>query len=127
MPRPRIPREKADLTGYSARHPERFRKNHNQSTALGPIGEPYDWLTEHAKEAWAEMADTMPWLDSSHRAILSVTAYLFGRFREDVLGVSGMNLLRLCLQSLGATPADFGKIGWAQPANDDDPAAEFFR
>lgn len=130
MPRPRIPLEKAVLTGYTTRHPERFRKTHNQpkSGNLGPIGSPHDWLTDNAKEAWDEMADTMPWLNSSHRAIVGITAYLCGRFREDLLGVSGMNLLRLCLQSLGATPADFSKVGWSPPADDDDdPAAKYFR
>jgi hypothetical protein len=73
------------------------------------------------------MADTMPWLNSSHRAIVGITAYLSGRFREDLLGVSGLNLLRLCLQSLGATPADFSKVGWSPPSGDEDPAEKYFR
>ncbi|MBL8578884.1 MAG: hypothetical protein JNK47_16800 [Mesorhizobium sp.] len=128
MARPKTPRLKADVTGYSTKHPERFRPKPNATVVDRPVGEPYDWLKPEAHEAWQELADNLPWLNYSHRAIVGLTAYLAGRLRLGTLPDSGANLLRQCLGSLGATPADFAKVGWAPPVDDDDdPGGEFFR
>lgn len=126
MPRPRKPRALADITGYSAQHPERFREKPRATVTTEPVGDPYDWLTSEAQDAWRELAGNLPWLNYSNRSILGLTAHLAGRMRLGTLPDSGMNLLRLCLGSLGATPADFAKVGWSQPTADE-PGDEFFR
>ncbi|WP_143747778.1 hypothetical protein [Mesorhizobium temperatum] len=82
-------------------------------------------MNDHGKAAWQELAENVPWLNASHGGIVSITALLAGRLRTGTLSDSGANLLRLCLGQLGATPADFGKVGWAPPAKED-PAAEYF-
>lgn len=128
MPRQRKPRELADVTGYSTVHPERFRPKPNALSVDQPLGDPYDWLTPEAQEAWLEFRDNLPWLNRSHGCIVALTAYLAARLRLGTLPDSGANLLRLCLGSLGATPADFAKVGWVPPADHgDDPGAEYFR
>jgi len=119
---------KADVTGYSDKHPERFRQKSAIPATSRPLGEPYDWLKPEAQEAWMDLRDNLPWLNRSHRAIVGLTAYLAGRLRLGALPDSGANLLRLCLGSLGATPTDFAKVGWAPPdEEEDDLGGEFFR
>jgi hypothetical protein len=127
MPRPRKPRELADITGYSTKHPERFRAKSVKPVTEQPVGEPHAWLKPEAQAAWRELADNLPWLNYSHRSIVGLTAHLAGRMQMGTLPDSGMNLLRLCLSSLGATPADFSKVGWVAPTADDEPGAEYFR
>lgn len=128
MPRPRVPYEKARLTGYAEKHNERFQTGGNHPPDYAdPIGAPYDWLSQEAADAWHEFADTLPWLNRSHRSIVGLTANLAGRMQSGTLPDSGLNLLRLCLGSLGATPADFSKVGWTPPAEQDDLADRFFR
>lgn len=118
---------KADVTGYSGKHPERFRAKANAWATDQPVGEPAPWLSPEAQEAWLEFAENLPWLNRSHRAIVGLTAYLAARLRLGTLPDSGANLLRLCLGSLGATPTDFAKVGWSPPAEDeDDLGGEFF-
>jgi len=58
---------------------------------------------------------------------MAITALLAGRMRLGTLPDSGLNLLRLCLGQLGATPADFSKVGWVPPAEEDDGLADYFK
>jgi hypothetical protein len=119
MPKPRTPIPVADVTGYSSRHPERFR-NSMRSVLDDPVGEPPEWLTTPAQDAWREFASTLPWLNRSHRGHLAITSLLAGRLCSGAATDSSLNLLRLCLGQLGATPADFVKVGWAPPEDEDD-------
>lgn len=86
------------------------------------------WL-DPEQEAWWEFADSLPWLNRSHRGILSIASLLAGRLTRGDLGTSRIKSLRLCLGSVGATPADFCKLEWSPPLedDDDDEAAAFFR
>ncbi|QPC90299.1 hypothetical protein [Mesorhizobium sp. INR15] len=59
-------------------------------------------------------------MNRTHRGITSIAALLSGKMARDELGTSGMNLLRLCLGSMGATPSDFRRINWTPPAIEDD-------
>jgi hypothetical protein len=95
--------------------------------ANGTLGEPFDWLKPEARTAWREFDRTLPWLRYCHRGIVSVAALLAGKMATGELGVPSMNLLRQCLGSMGATPADASRVGWSPPEKDEDPGAEFFR
>lgn len=127
MPRPRVPRAKADVTGYSIVHKERFRNFSNRARYSDPIGDAPYWMNGDQIDAWDELVGGLPWLDLSHRGITGIAAVLLARMKAGALEVSGMNLLRLCLGQMGATPADFAKVLWTAPSEDDDPADEFFR
>jgi hypothetical protein len=124
---PRKPLYLAHLTGAVAKNPQRYRARHEPS-GFGPLGEPSEWLSDGAKNAWREMVPTMPWLNTTHRFIVEIAAILTAKMAAGELGVPGMQLLRVVLGKLGASPADFGRVKWAPPVeDDDDPAAEYFR
>ncbi len=130
MPRPRTPLAKAHLTGRNKVNPARFT-GRNEPLVDDELGTAPDWLidTDAAKprEAWGELRASIPWLNSSHRGIVSIAATVMGRMMagQDV-GIQSMNLLRQCLGSMGATPADAGRVGLPDVPVDD-PAEEFFR
>lgn len=95
-----------------------------------PIGEPFPWLKPNAQQAWRDLADEIPWLNKSHRGILSIAAEIRGRMMGDSavdVGVQAMNLYRQCLGQMGASPADASKAG-AMPGGDEsrDPSEQYF-
>ena len=130
MPRPRTPLAKARLLGRDKQNPARFT-GRNEPLIDDELGSAPRWLldTENAKarEAWGELRDSIPWLNSSHRGIVAIAAVVMGRMiaGQDV-GIQSMNLLRQCLGQMGATPADAGRIGLPDEPSDD-PAEDFFR
>jgi len=92
-----------------------------------PRGAPPAWMSEPQREAWEMFASELPWLGYSHRGILEIACIVRARLTtgEDV-GIQSLNLLRLCLGQMGATPADSSKVVTAR-ADGTDPADEFFR
>lgn len=92
------------------------------------LGDPSEWLSKAATDAWLDMVPSMPWLRRSHRFIMEIASILTSKMAAGELGVPGMNLLRIVMGKLGATPADFSRIDWTPPATDDeDPAVKYFR
>lgn len=126
MPRPRVPKAKAVVTGADKKNKGRFEERHEPVVA-DSVGEPFEWLNEFAQKAWREIASEVPWLNSSHRGHLAIAANIRGRMMkgEDV-GVQAMNLLRQCYGQMGATPADASKAGAKPDGERKDPADEFF-
>lgn len=126
MARPRTPKAKAEITGYADKKKTKF-ENRNEPAVDESVGEPFEWLNEHAQQAWREIASEVPWLNWSHRGHLAIAANIRGRMMkgEDV-GVQAMNLLRQCYGQMGATPADASKAGAKPDGEKKDPADEFF-
>jgi broad specificity phosphatase PhoE len=132
MARPRTPKAKATITGQAAVRRKKFEERTEPKVAEG-VGEPFDWLSENAKKAWRELVAEIPWLNMSHRGVLSIAAKLRGRMMGDSsngetdLGIQGMNLYQVCLGKMGATPADASKAGVKPDGEgDEDPAAKYF-
>lgn len=131
MAKARTPKAKAVLLGYAEKNKTRYRARHEPKVKDG-VGEPFDWLSENAKKAWRELSAEIPWLNHSHRGVLSVAAKLRGRMMGDSsngetdLGIQGMNLYQVCLGKMGATPADASKAGVKPDDESEDPADEFF-
>jgi len=131
MARARTPKAKAELLGHADKQKTKFKGRHEPLVADG-IGEPFDWLSENAKRAWRELVIEIPWLNHSHRGVLSIAAKLRGRMMGDSsngesdLGIQGMNLYQVCLGKMGATPADASKAGVKPDGEGEDPADEFF-
>ncbi|WP_426528389.1 hypothetical protein [Bradyrhizobium sp. McL0615] len=127
MPRPRVPLIKAQTTGRTLKNPKRF-KNRTEPTGLGALGPPPKFLrTASQKEAWNTFAKELPWLNYSHRALVSIASDIRGRqiAGEDV-GVKALNLLRMMLNSMGATPSDASKVKMPDEGDPEDPAAKYF-
>ncbi len=119
MARPRKPKTIALVEGRDQINPSRYRSRNDPSAS--PLGEPPEWLTEAQCDAWQEFNCEMPWLRESHRAFIGIAAILRARLAgAGDMGVQAMNLLRLCLGQMGATPTDFGKIGWSPETDDPD-------
>ena len=122
----RTPREKAKATGQAYKNKKRFEDRH-EPAGTGDLGGPPEWMPAQQKLAWKTIASEIPWLNSSHRALVEIASYVRGRLmaNEDV-GVQALNLLRQCLGQMGATPADASKAG-AKPSDEEqDPADQYF-
>lgn len=118
MPRPRIPQERATVTGADKVHPARFAKRSDpKTTALGLAPA---WMDGDQIAAWESFRSEIPWLMESDRGLMEIAAKLRARNRTDPeMGVSAMNQLRMCLAQMGATPADRTKV-----AVPDEPEAD---
>ncbi|MCV9965731.1 hypothetical protein OIU34_28065 [Pararhizobium sp. BT-229] len=126
MARPRTPKAKAEITGHAYKDKTKFEAR-NEPTVIETVGEPFEWLNEHARRAWEEIASEVPWLNWSHRGHLAIAANIRGRMmKDDDVGVQAMNLLRQCYGQMGATPADASKAGAKPDGESKDPADEFF-
>jgi hypothetical protein len=127
MARPRIPLIKAQTTGRTLRNPRRF-KDRKEPPSPGELGSPPKWFkTDSQKEAWKTFADELPWLNKSHRALVGIACEIRGRqiAGEEVV-VKGMNLLRMILGSMGATPSDSSKVKMPDQQEDEDPSKKYF-
>jgi hypothetical protein len=129
MPRPRTPLAKATATGRTLHDPKRF-KNRKEPTSTGPLGPPPKWMkNECQREAWETFAHELPWLNQSHRSLVGIASEIRGKLISgDEISVNGLNLLRLCLGQMGATPVDSSKITLPDEEDDEpDPADKYFQ
>ena len=124
MARPRLPAEKAEVSGAAIHDPQRFRDRKAPKTTR-PVGEPYLKMTDAQKEVWAECVYEMPWLNSSHRLLLRQACMLAARMDDPEMGVSALQALGSILSKLGATPVDETKVNHGD-GDDDEPEDRFF-
>jgi hypothetical protein len=118
LPRQRTPTAKARIEGRHIKNPKRYKPNEPTADA---IGDPPQWLTEPQAVAWRDFSGELPWLNTSHRCIVEIASVLRARLQSGAeMGTKSLSLLRLCLGSLGATPADASKISWAPEEEPDD-------
>jgi hypothetical protein len=127
MPRPRTPLAKAKTTGRTLHDPKRF-KDRKEPVVKDPLGKPPKWMKNPSqREAWETLSSEIPWLNSSHRAIVSIASQVFGKqIAGEEISVNALNLLRLCLSQMGATPTDSSKITLPDEDDKEDPAAKYF-
>jgi hypothetical protein len=127
MARPRVPLQKAEATGRTLRNPGRF-KNRIEPPCGGPLGKPPKWLAKpHEQEAWDTLAADLPWLNKSHRTLVALASGLLARqIAGDEVGVKALNLLRMMLGSMGATPSDASKVMMPAEKDETDPASKYF-
>jgi alkylhydroperoxidase/carboxymuconolactone decarboxylase family protein YurZ len=124
MARPRLPAAKAEVAGAGLIHAGRF-KDRKVSKQTRPVGEPYAKMTEAQQDAWREMVDEMPWLNSSHRRLLRVAAIISARLDDADVGINQLQTLSAVLSKLGATPVDETKVNHGDDG-EEDPADKFF-
>ena len=124
MAAPRLPQMKAEAAGAALKNPGRF-KDRKISRHTRAVGEPYARMTPEQQEAWREMVDEMPWLNSSHRRLLRVAAIISARLDEADVGINQLQTLSAVLSKLGATPVDESKVMHGDDG-EEDPADAFF-
>ncbi len=104
MAKPRLPRARALVEGRDIINPARHSRNEPTSC---PLGNAPKWLNETQANAWREFESEIPWLNRSHRAIVEIASVVRARVQSgDEVGTKALSLLRMCLSSMGATPAD---------------------
>jgi len=126
MARPRTPLAKARITGQAAKRRARF-EGRREVGSTEELGDPPAWMSPDQRIAWGIFRAELPWLNRSHRGLVEIASHLRARLMGGgEFGVQAMQLLRLCLANLGATPVDASKVGATSDADDDDPSAEYF-
>jgi hypothetical protein len=117
MPRPRTPKERAEITGRTKKDPGRFAVR--SSPVTGPLGDAPAWLSPGRVAAWEVFRAEIPWLQSSDRHLVALACLIQARVvaGEDV-GPTLLNQLRLCLMLMGASPADRSKVGYVEEPDD---------
>lgn len=126
MARARLPAVKAEVSGAALINAGRF-KDRKAPKGTRPLGEPYAKMTEGQKSAWEEFRAELPWLNSSHRALLQVACVLRARLNEDPgMGVNAITTYSAVLSKLAATPVDETKVS-VPDGEDEDPEDRFFK
>lgn len=125
MAKPRLPAAKAKVTGADVKNAGRF-KDRKAPKRTRSLGEPYSNMTAEQGLAWELFRAELPWLNSSHRALLQVACVLRARLNADPgIGITALQTYSAILSKLAATPVDETKVG--QPDDEDeDPADKFF-
>ncbi|ACI93256.1 conserved hypothetical protein [Afipia carboxidovorans OM5] len=78
-------------------------------------------MTNAQSNAWRTFEAEAPWLNYSHRGLVEIASVVRARLASgEEVGVQAMSLLRLCLSSMGATPADASKVAWEPEEEPDD-------
>jgi hypothetical protein len=66
-------------------------------------------------------------LNHSHRALVGIASEIRGKLiGGDEVSVNGLNLLRLCLGQMGATPTDSSKVALPDDEDAHDPVDKYF-
>lgn len=125
MPKPRLPAAKAEVSGAVLKDAGRFA-DRKAPKGTRPLGAPYKMMSEAEQSAWHEFAAELPWLNSSHRALLQLACRLRARLNTDPdMGVNAMQAYSAVLSKLAATPVDETKV--SMPDGDEsDPADAYF-
>jgi hypothetical protein len=125
MPRPRLPMEKAEVSGAIAKNPQNFRGR--KAPRARPLGEPYATMTEEERRVWGELQYECPWLKAHHRLTLRMACILAAKMDEPKgLSIAGIDSLSRLLSKLGATPTDDTKIAHGDGDETEDPTDRYF-
>ena len=125
MTNPRLPAAKAAVNGADVSHPGRHA-DRKAPKGTRPLGQPYVKMAQDEQNAWHEFAAELPWLNSSHRALLQLACRLRARLNNDPdMGVNAMQAYSAILSKLAATPVDETKVNHGSE-DDEDPADKFF-
>jgi len=125
LARARIPTAKAEVSGAAAKNPQRFT-GRQKPTKPRSLGKPYAMMTDAEVWYWQEFTNELPWLNSSHRAILRMACVLSAKMdTEKGLVINEVQALSSILSKLGATPADESKVNH-NDSDEEDPADKFF-
>ena len=125
MANPRLPAIKAEVTGAAAKNAGRYT-DRKAPKGTRPLGQPYKAMPEAEQAAWFEFAEELPWLNSSHRALLQLACRLRARLNTDPdMGVNAMQAYSAVLSKLAATPVDETKVSHGGE-EETDPADAFF-
>lgn len=124
MGRPRKSLAAARLSGAIYKNPQRYRDRTEPWSP--PIETAPRWLKPSAAAAFERLRAELPWLQVAHTGHVAITAILLAKMEAGAASIREMNLLRICLTQLCATPVSASKIITPTDEPEDDLADEFF-
>ncbi len=115
MGAPRKPSNVLQLSGAFAKNPARGRERADEMEAVGPIGDPPEWLDESAQVAWGEIVAMVPdgCLAKSDRAHLAVVSKLYALVKVTPaadIPPSVLQRVMVGLGSMGMNPSERSKV-----------------
>ena len=126
MPRPRVPIEKAKLTGAMSKDPQRFR-DRSEPDSQGPLGDAPEFLNDLEARAWNDFRDEWSWLTYEDRPAVAGLAQMRAVLEnpEVVKNAAFYTAYRLMLSEHGGTPVSRSKIYQPKDEESDDPFSGF--
>ncbi|MCA1971308.1 MAG: hypothetical protein LDL44_00575 [Caenispirillum sp.] len=125
MARPRLPAAKADVSGAAVKNPQRHR-DRKAPKGLRELGAAPEGMPEPQRQAWEDFRAELPWLNSSHRALVRAACILRARIEaEPAIGVNALQTYSAILSKLAATPVDETKVSMPDD-EDESPEDAFF-
>lgn len=122
----RTPMARAIATGRTLHDAKRFR-NRREPESTGPLGPAPAWMSRDQRTSWESFRSEVPWLNKSHRCITAIASIAQADLRASgEFNVRMATLLRQCLASMGATPADASKVTMPSEEKADDPSEQYF-
>jgi hypothetical protein len=118
---PRLPIDKARMTGAALKNPQRYRGR--TEPHVEALGEASPYLDGIGRQAFDCFRRELPWLTEADRALVEVGAVLRARIMAGADSVAALRGLAAVLTKLGATPTDRSRVAGHEA--DDDPD-EFF-
>ncbi|WP_372706883.1 hypothetical protein [Brevundimonas sp.] len=83
-------------------------------------------MTPPQAEAWREFRAELPWLTSSHRALVQLASVLRSRIDSDpAIGITALSAYSAVLSKLAATPVDDSRVSIPDDAEADETARFF--
>lgn len=128
MPRPRKPVAVARVTGAALKNPQRY--SGRTEAFQGPVGEPYENMTDAEQTWWETLAGEFPWLSISDRQALREVSEMLSerdsyRLRGEPVPIGIRREIRLHLSSFGGNPSDRSRVKLPEMGDPDDPAAKY--
>jgi hypothetical protein len=74
------------------------------------------------RDAWTDFRRELPWLCEAHGVLVSIACLMRARLARGEASNKAMNLLRMCVSSMGGTPS--ANLGI--PASEEDPDDALF-
>ena len=123
MPKPRLPQDKAKMTGANDKNPKRFKGR--SSPKVKSLGSPPGSFDEPLIELWNEFNSDFPWLGRTDRHIVGMACRLQNMIDLGDATINVYAQLRMTLGSMGATPVDRSKVDAPDEKEEIDPLDEF--
>lgn len=82
-------------------------------------------MSDEQKEAWQELRNDLPWLNSSHRVMVRLACRFMAQMDEGDFGINAAQALSSILSKLGASPADESKVNHGDDG-ESDPDDKYF-
>lgn len=119
MPRQKLSKAEALLTGAAAKNPQRYEDKPNELPVRGPIGKAPRHMTDEEQSIWREIVSQAPLglLGSCDRLAVETACKMVLKMRKSSLSMKASEYSSLInvLGKLGLTPGDRARLNVTTP------------